>query len=66
MVLFEEFYVLLDEMLHDWDSDIVEGLNKFFTKFLHKDRTYAITIENKVRFYLAFAIDSVGYTDVYE
>jgi hypothetical protein len=25
-----------------------------------------MTIENKVRIYLAVAIDSVGYTDVYE
>jgi hypothetical protein len=37
--LFKELYVLLDEMLHKWDTNIVEGLNKFFTKFLHKDRT---------------------------
>jgi hypothetical protein len=44
IALFEEFYVLLDEMLHEWDTNIVEGLNKFFTKFLHKDRTYAMTI----------------------
>jgi hypothetical protein len=66
IALFEEFYVLLGEMLHQWDTNIVEGLNKFFTKFLHKDRTYTLTIENKVRIYLAVAIDSVGYTDVYE
>ena len=66
LTLFKEFFVLLDEMLHQWDTNIVEGLNKFFTKFLHKDRTYAMTIENKVRIYLAVAIDSVGYTDVYE
>jgi hypothetical protein len=66
IALFEEFYVLLDEMLHEWDTNIVEGLNKFLTKFLHKDRTYAMTIENEVRIHLAFAIDSDGYTDVYE
>jgi hypothetical protein len=58
IALFKEFYVLLDEMLHEWDTNIVEGLNKLFTKFLHKDRTYAMTIENKVRIYLAVAIDS--------
>jgi hypothetical protein len=63
--LFEEFYLLLFEMLHEWDTNIVEGLNKFFTKFLHKDRTYAMTIENKVRIYLAVAIDSVGYSETY-
>jgi hypothetical protein len=64
--LFEEFYALLHEMLHEWDTNIVEGLNKFFTKFLPKDRTYAMTIENKVRIYLAVAIDSVGYTETYK
>ncbi len=53
-------------MLHEWDTNMVEGLNKFFTKFLPKERTYAMRIENKVRIYLAVAIDSVGYTDVYE
>jgi hypothetical protein len=64
--IFEEFYLLLFEMLHPWDTNIVEGLNKFFTKFLHKDRTYAMTIENKVRIYLAVAIDSIGYSETYE
>jgi hypothetical protein len=63
--LFEEFYKLLKEMLHEWDTNIVEGMNKFFTKFLPKDRTFAMTIENKVRLYLAVSIDSVGYTEVY-
>jgi hypothetical protein len=64
--LIGRIHVLLDEMLHEWDTNIAEGLNKFFTRVLHKDRTYAMTIENKVRIYLAVAIDSVGYTDVYE
>jgi hypothetical protein len=64
--IFEEFYLLLFEMLHPWNTNIVEGLNKSFTKFLHKDRTYAMTIENKVRIYLAVAIDSIGYSETYE
>jgi hypothetical protein len=64
--IFEEFYEQLEEMLHCWDTNIVEGMNKFFTKFLPKDRTYAMTIENKVRIHLAVAIDSVGYTEVYQ
>jgi hypothetical protein len=64
--IFEEFYLLLFEMLHPWNTNIVEGLNKFFTKFLHKDRTYAMTIENKVQIYLAVAIDSIGYSESYE
>jgi hypothetical protein len=52
-------------MLHGWSSDIVEGMNKFFTKFLPKDRTYAMTIENQVRIHLAICIDSVGYGETY-
>jgi hypothetical protein len=63
--IFEDFYLQLDEMLHEWDTNIVEGMNKFFTKFLPKDRTYAMTIENKVRLYLAVSIDSVGYLETY-
>jgi hypothetical protein len=52
-------------MIHGWSSDIVEGMNKFFTKFLLKDRTYGMTIENKVRIHLAVCIDSVGYQSTY-
>ena len=52
-------------MLHEWDTNIVEGMNKFFTNFLPKDRTYCMTIENKVRLYLAISIDSVGYLETY-
>jgi hypothetical protein len=26
---FDEFYALLAEMLHEWDTNIVEGMNKF-------------------------------------
>jgi hypothetical protein len=63
--IFEEFYLLLEEMMHEFDTNIVEGMNKFFTKFLPKDRTYAMSIENSVRLYLAVCIDSVGYTETY-
>jgi hypothetical protein len=63
--LFEEFYQMLEEMMHEWDTNTVEGMNKFFTKFLPKDRTYAMMIENKVQLYLAIAIDLVGYLEVY-
>jgi hypothetical protein len=63
--LFEEFYSLLNKMMHGWDTNIVEGMTKFFMKFLPKDRTYATMIENTVRLYLAISIDSVGYTEVY-
>jgi hypothetical protein len=64
-VIFDEFYGGLHEMMHKWDTNIVEGLNKFFTKFLPKDRTLAMTIENKVRLYLAICIDSIGYYETY-
>jgi hypothetical protein len=53
-------------MIHPWSSDIVEGMNKFFTKFLPKDRTYGMSIENKVRMHLAVCIDSIGYVSTYE
>jgi hypothetical protein len=33
-------------MIHPWSSDIVEGMKKLSTKFLPKDRTYGMTIEN--------------------
>jgi hypothetical protein len=65
-VLFTEFDLILEEMLHEWDTTIVEGMNKFFCKFLPMDRTYAMTIENKVRLYLTIAIDLIGYTETYQ
>jgi hypothetical protein len=65
-LLFEEFYGLLGKMMHGWDTNIIEGMNKLFTKSLPKDRTYATTIENMVRLYLAISVDSVNYTEVYQ
>ena len=62
--LFVDFYKLLEEMLHGWDMNIIEGINPFFTKFLSKNRTYVMTIENKVRLCLAVSIDSVGYIKI--
>jgi hypothetical protein len=60
-----EFAEQSADMLYGWSSDIVEGMNKFFTKFLAKDRTYAMTIENQVRIHLEICIDSVGYQETY-
>jgi spore cortex formation protein SpoVR/YcgB (stage V sporulation) len=60
-----EFAEQSADMLHGWSSDIVEGMNRFFTKFLPKDRTYAMTIENQVRIHLAICIDSAGYQETY-
>ena len=54
------------EIHHPYDTNIVEGFNKFLTKFLPKDRTYALTTENKAQIYLAILIDSVGYEQGYK
>jgi hypothetical protein len=62
----DEFADGSDDMIHPWSSDIVEGMNKFFTKFLPKDRTYGMSIENKVRIHLAVCIDSIGYVATYQ
>jgi hypothetical protein len=36
--LFDQFYMLLDEMLHEqWDTNIKEGMHNCFTKFFTKD-----------------------------
>jgi hypothetical protein len=64
-VIVDEFAEGADDMLHGWSTDIVEGFNKFFTKFLPKDRTFGMSIENKVRIHLAICIDSAGYVETY-
>jgi hypothetical protein len=64
-VIVDEFAEGADDMLHGWSTDIVEGFNKLFTKFLPKDRTYGMLIENKVRIHLAICIDSAGYVETY-
>jgi hypothetical protein len=64
-VIVDEFAEGANDMLHGWSTDIIEGTNKFFTKFLPKDHTYGMTIENKVRIHLAICIDSVGYIETY-
>jgi hypothetical protein len=62
----DEFADGSDDMIHPWSSDIVEGMNKFFTKFLPKDRIYGMSIENRVRLHLAVCIDSIGYVETYQ
>jgi hypothetical protein len=64
-LIVDEFADNSADMLHGWLTDMVEGMNKFFTKFLAKDRTYGLTIENRVRIYLAICIDSIGYQETY-
>jgi hypothetical protein len=64
-VIVDEFAEGADDMLHGWSTDIVEGFNKFFTKFLPQGRTYRMSIENKVRIHLAICIDSAGYVETY-
>jgi len=55
----------LRQLWHQYDTNVVEGFNKFLTKFLPKDKTYAQTIENKARSMLAVGLQSVGYRQFY-
>jgi hypothetical protein len=64
-VIINEFAEGADNMLHGWSTDMVEGTNKFFTKFLPKACTYVMTIDNKVRLHLAICIDSASYVETY-
>ena len=56
----------LRQLFHEYDTNNVEGFNKFLTKFLSKDRTYCNTIENKARCMLAAGLQSIGYRQFYE
>jgi hypothetical protein len=56
----------LRQLFHGYDTNNVEGFNKFLTKFLPKDRTYCQTIENKARSMLAVCLQSIGYRKTYE
>jgi hypothetical protein len=55
----------LRQLYHQYDTNNVEGFNKFLTKFLPKDRTYCQTIENKARSMLAVGLQSIGYRKLY-
>jgi hypothetical protein len=55
----------LRQLFHRYDTNTVEGFNKFLTKFLPKDRTYCQTIENKARTMLAAGLQSVGCRQFY-
>jgi hypothetical protein len=55
----------LRQLFHQYDTNAVEGFNKFLTKFLPKDRTYCQTIENKARAMLAGGLQSIGYQQFY-
>jgi hypothetical protein len=56
----------LKQLFHTYDTNLVEGFNKFLTKFLPKDRTYAQTIENRARTMLATGLQSIGYRQFYK
>ena len=56
----------LRQLFHQWDTNAVEGFNKFLTKFLPKDRTFCKTNENKRRALLAAALQSIGYRQFYK
>jgi hypothetical protein len=55
----------LRQLYHQYDTNMVEGFNKFLTKFLPKDKTYCKTIENKARSMLAVGLQSIGYRQLY-
>jgi hypothetical protein len=63
----EEFMVdaKLRQLYHQYDTNNVEGFNKFSMNFLPKDRTYCQTIENKARSLLAIGLQSIGYRKLY-
>jgi hypothetical protein len=56
----------LRQLFHHYDTNTVEGFNKFLTKFLPKDRTYCRTIENRARTMLAVGLQSIGYRQFYQ
>jgi hypothetical protein len=56
----------LRQLYHQYDTNNVEGFNKFLTKFLPKDKTYCQTIENKARSMLAVGLQSIGYRQLYQ
>ena len=56
----------IKEIHHPWNSNIVEGFNKFITKFIPKDKQFNQTIEYKSRIHLAVCIDSIGYSSTYD
>jgi hypothetical protein len=55
----------LRQLFHRYDTNTVEGFNKFLTKLLPKDRTYCQTVENKARTMLAGGLQSIGYRQFY-
>jgi hypothetical protein len=55
----------LRQLFHQYDTNNVEGFNKFLTKFLPKDRTYCQTIENKARSMLVVGLQSIGIRKLY-
>jgi hypothetical protein len=64
----EEFMVdeKLRQLFHEYNTNAVEGFNKYLTKFLHKDKTFCQTIENGARSYLAAGLQSIGFRQFYE
>jgi hypothetical protein len=64
----EEFMVddKLRQLFHQYNTNAVEGFNKYLTKFLHKDKTFCQSIENAARSYLAATLQSIGFRQCYE
>ena len=55
----------LEEMYHTYDTNKLESLHKFITKFIPKDSYLCKSIAAKSRVYTAVGIDSIGYEDYY-
>jgi hypothetical protein len=51
----------LCQLYHQYNTNAVEGFNKYLTKFLHKDKTFCQSIENSARSYLAVTLQSIGF-----
>jgi rhodanese-related sulfurtransferase len=57
----------LCQLFHEYNTNAVEGFNKYLTTFLHKDKTFCQSIENAARSYLAAAaLQSIGFRQCYE
>ena len=43
----------LRQLFHEYDTNIVEGFDKFLTNFLSKDRTYCNTIKKQSKMHVS-------------
>ena len=55
----------LEDLYHMYDTNKIESLNKFITKFLPKSTYLCGSMAAKSRVHTAVAIDSIGFEDFY-